>query len=111
MRALICCSLTLLAAWAGGDICAPDALAWNMTLISVNVTYVLYSVWREKPVRVPPDLKELHRKLFVPLRVDNREFSQLVRCGQTRSLAATEMYAVEEVTPTEDRLSVLLTGK
>ena len=111
MRALLCLGQVSLAAWAGWRICAPDALCWSLALLTANLVHIGHAGWLERPSRVPAHLKELHRKLFLPLRVDNREFGQLMRGAEHHSLPAAEAYAVEAVTPTTDRLSVLLTGK
>ncbi|XP_043202872.1 blood vessel epicardial substance-like [Amphibalanus amphitrite] len=111
MRALLCLSQVLLACWAGGYICAPDALGWSLALLAANLVHIGHAGWLERPSPVPAHLKELHRKLFVPLRVDNREFGQLTRGAEHHSLPAAQAYAVEAVTATTDRLSVLLTGK
>ena len=111
MRALLCLGQVSLAAWAGWYICSPDALGWSLALLAANLVHMGHAGWLERPAPVPAHLKELHRKLFGPLRVDNREFMQLTRGAERHALPAAESYAVETVTPTTDRLSVLLTGK
>ncbi|XP_050696661.1 blood vessel epicardial substance-like isoform X2 [Eriocheir sinensis] len=111
MRSVLSVGVLLFTLWAGLDLCAIDILAWNLSFLLVNgahVLYLTYSVW---PPRVHPDLLDLYDKVFRPLKVNRQNFRHLVREAKVLWLEAGETYALEDITPADERLSILLTGK
>lgn len=50
-------------------------------------------------------------KLFKPLKVNKKHFTELTREARIVRLEPGEAYAVEDVTPADERLSILLKGK
>ena len=111
LRALLCGGFTLVAAWAGGVVCAPDVLAWSVALAALNAAYMAKQLVMVRPERPPAPLRSLHRKVFAPLRVTVSEFARLARGGEVFRLARGEMFAKEEVTKTNGQLAILLTGE
>ncbi|GBP44376.1 Popeye domain-containing protein 3 [Eumeta japonica] len=57
------------------------------------------------------ELTELYLKLFKPLKVNKKHFQELTREAHVMRLDPGEAYAVEEVTPADERLSILIKGK
>lgn len=49
--------------------------------------------------------------MFKPLRVSKKHFKELVREAQVVNLEKGDIYAVEDVSPADERLSILLKGK
>ncbi|KAI4466255.1 popeye domain containing protein [Holotrichia oblita] len=50
-------------------------------------------------------------EVFKPLRVSKKHFKELVREAQVVNLEKGDIYAVEDVSPADERLSILLKGK
>ncbi|XP_023710710.1 blood vessel epicardial substance-A isoform X2 [Cryptotermes secundus] len=111
LRAFLCVGFFLSALWAGIHVCAPDAFAWSVGLVFLNAVHTALLACRFLPPPLSLELTELYLKLFKPLRVSKKHFKELTREGQLMHLEPGETYAVEEVTPADERLSVLLKGK
>ncbi|XP_069686354.1 uncharacterized protein [Periplaneta americana] len=111
LRASLCVGFFLSALWAGIHVCAPDAFAWSVGLVLLNAIHTVLLACRFLPPPLSLELTELYLKLFKPLRVSKKHFKELTREGQLLRLEPGETYAVEEVTPADERLSVLLKGK
>lgn len=56
-------------------------------------------------------MTDLYLKLFKPLKVNKKHFQELTREARLVRLEAGEAYAIEDVTPADERLSILLKGK
>lgn len=67
--------------------------------------------FRYLPPPLSLELTELYTRLFEPLRVSKKHFKELVRDASMVVLAPGDSYALEEVTPADERLAILLTGK
>lgn len=50
-------------------------------------------------------------QVFKPLRVSKKHFKELVREAKVLTLEHGDIYAVEDVSPADERLSILLKGK
>lgn len=77
----------------------------------LNAAHTAILTCRFLPPPLSVELTELYLKLFKPLRVSKKHFKELTREGQLLRLEPGETYAVEDVTPADERLSVLLKGK
>ncbi|KAJ8979561.1 hypothetical protein NQ317_012950 [Molorchus minor] len=53
----------------------------------------------------------INKKVFKPLRVSKKHFKELVREAKVMNLEKGDIYAVEDVSPADERLSVLLKGR
>lgn len=102
---------TFLTFWGGVDICAPDILLWNVILVILNLTHTLLLTWRFLPPTLTLELTELYLKVFKPLKVSKKHFKELVKEAQVLNLERGDIYAVEDVSPADERLSILLKGK
>lgn len=80
-----------------------------------DVTIVSIFQWIFRGRFLPPalslELTDLYLKLFKPLKVNKKHFTELTREARIVRLDPGEAYAVEEVTPADERLSILLKGK
>ncbi|XP_047986345.1 blood vessel epicardial substance-like [Leguminivora glycinivorella] len=111
LRALACAGAVLMAMWAGAEVCAPDVLAWSLALVFVNSVHTIFLIIRFLPPALSLELTELYLKLFKPLKVNKKHFQELTREARVLRLEPGEAYAVEDVTPADERLSILLKGK
>lgn len=50
-------------------------------------------------------------QVFKPLRVSKKHFKELVREAKVMNLERGDIYAVEDVSPADERLSILLKGR
>ncbi|KAL0892235.1 hypothetical protein ABMA27_015420 [Loxostege sticticalis] len=111
LRALAAAGAVLMGMWAGAEVCAPDVLAWSLALVLVNSIHTVFLFIRFLPPALSLELTELYLKLFKPLKVNKKHFQELTREARVVRLEPGEAYAVEEVTPADERLSILLKGK
>ncbi|XP_071525590.1 popeye domain-containing protein 1-like isoform X2 [Panulirus ornatus] len=111
MRVVLSVGILLFALWAGLDLCAVDILAWNLSFLLVNAGHVLYLTYSFWPPRVHKDLVDLYDKVFRPLKVNRQNFRHLVREATLLWLEPGEAYAQEDVSPADERLSILVSGK
>lgn len=63
------------------------------------------------PPALSLELTELYIRMFKPLKVSKKHFKELTKEACLLRLAPGETYAVEEVTPADEKLSVLLKGR
>ncbi len=47
--------------------CAIDIFLYNLSFLAINLTYLVYLLWRHFPVFIPEQQRELFKKLFKPL--------------------------------------------
>lgn len=50
-------------------------------------------------------------QVFKPLKVSKKHFKELVREAKVQTLESGDIYAVENVSPADERLSILLKGR
>lgn len=111
LRTLLCIGFVVSAIWAGVHICSPDIFAWNVVLSLTNLVHSVILTCKFLPPALSIELTELYIRLFKPLRVTKKHFKELTREASMCHLARGENYAVEEETPADERLSILLKGK
>ncbi|XP_048520992.1 blood vessel epicardial substance-A isoform X2 [Dendroctonus ponderosae] len=111
VRALLSFGYFFLAIWGGIEVCAPDILLWNLIIVILNCTHTALLTWRFLPPTLTLELTELYIKVFKPLRVSKKHFKELVREAKVQTLECGDIYAVEDVSPADERLSILLKGR
>ncbi|XP_039293324.1 blood vessel epicardial substance [Nilaparvata lugens] len=111
VRALLSVGFLVSAMWAGVHICSPDMFAWNVLLSVANLVHLVILTCRFLPPALSVELTELYIRLFKPLKVTKKHFKELTREASLCHLAKGESYAVEDATPADERLSILLRGK
>lgn len=111
LRSLLTLSFFMTSVWAGLVVCAPDVLAWHLTCLLVNAAHAVYLAWEALPPRLPNELRGLYDRLFLPYQVGKKPFATLVRAAEILSLDGDHKYAVEGVSPADQKVSILLSGK
>nr|XP_015835225.1 PREDICTED: uncharacterized protein LOC100141516 [Tribolium castaneum] len=111
VRALLSIGYFFLTLWGGVEVCAPDILLWNSLLVVLNLTHTVLLAWKFLPPTLTLELTDLYLKVFKPLRVSRKHFKELVREATVMTLERGDIYAVEDVSPADERLSILLKGK
>ncbi|KAG8319374.1 hypothetical protein J6590_092939 [Homalodisca vitripennis] len=111
LRALLCAGFIVSALWSGIHVCTPDMFAWDTLLAGLNLVHAVILTFRFLPPALSVELTELYVRMFKPLKVSRKHFKELTREASLLHLAAGESYAIEESTPADERLSVLLRGK
>ncbi|KAJ8960862.1 hypothetical protein NQ318_020160 [Aromia moschata] len=92
VRALLSFGYCFLTIWGGVEVCAPDILLWNLVIVLLNATHTALLTWKFLPPTLTLELTDLYLKVFKPLRKG-------------------DIYAVEDVSPADERLSILLKGR
>lgn len=110
-RILICLSFILSAIWASVHFCALDWFFWSSGLAVTNGVHVIVLTFKFLPPALSLELTELYIRMFKPLKVSKKHFKELTKEACLLRLAQGETYAVEEVTPADEKLSVLLKGR
>lgn len=80
-------------------------------MVILNLTHTGLLAWRFLPPTLTLELTDLYLKVFKPLRVSRKHFKELVREAKVMTLERGDIYAVEDVSPADERLSILLKGK
>ncbi|XP_076373987.1 popeye domain-containing protein 1-like isoform X1 [Tachypleus tridentatus] len=111
MRGVLTIGFLFVTLWAGVNVCAPDIFAWNVTFMLTNFFHTIFLAYINIPPRVHPELLELYNKVFTPLKVDKKNFKDLVSCAEILSLKPGEHYGTEGMTVADEQLSILLSGK
>ncbi|XP_057665400.1 blood vessel epicardial substance-B-like [Diorhabda carinulata] len=111
VRALLSIGYFFLTIWGGIDICAPDILLWNVINVILNAGHTALLTWRFLPPTLTLELTELYLKVFKPLRVSKKHFKELVKEAKVMNLEEGDIYAVEDVSPADEKLSILLKGR
>lgn len=110
-RALLTIGFLLCAIWGGFSVCGPDILGWNIVLCLVNLGHTISLIMKFLPPRLNVELTDLYLKTFKPLKVGKKHFKELTKEAQILKLEAGDTYAVEDITPADEKLSILLRGK
>ncbi|CAH0557305.1 unnamed protein product [Brassicogethes aeneus] len=111
VRALLTIGSFFLTIWGGVEVCALDILLWNGLNFLLNCIYSGLLTWKFLPPTLTLELLELYMKVFNPLRVSKKHFKELVKEAKVLSLEKGDIYAVEDVSPADERLSILLKGR
>nr|CAI5829403.1 unnamed protein product [Callosobruchus analis] len=111
VRALLSIGYFFSTIWGGLEVCAPDILLWNFIIVLLNATHTALLTWKFLPPTLTLELTELYLKVFKPLRVSKKHFKELVKEAKVLNLEEGDIYAVEDVSPADEKLSILLRGR
>ncbi|XP_050422945.1 uncharacterized protein LOC126834810 [Adelges cooleyi] len=111
LRALLFVGFAMSGLWASTDVCAADALFWYMAMALVNAVYAVRLCRKFMPPALSAELLELYLRVFKPLKVSQKHFRELTREAAIMELSPGQCYAVEAITTSDERLSVLLKGR
>lgn len=110
-RALLFVGFLVSGLWASTDVCALDALLWYGSLALINGVHTVRLCKKFMPPALSVELMELYQRVFKPLKVSQKHFRELTREAVIVEMSPGECYAVEEATPCDERLSILLRGR
>ncbi|KAA0702835.1 Blood vessel epicardial substance [Triplophysa tibetana] len=112
LRLLLITGCSLFIAWATLYRCTLDVMVWNVVFLLVNFMHFFFLLYKRRPIKIDRELKSVYKRLFEPLHVREALFQRLT--GQfctIQTLKKGQVYAVEDKTSVDERLSILLKGK
>ncbi|KAM3873087.1 popeye domain-containing protein 1 [Diretmus argenteus] len=112
LRLLLMTGCSLFIAWATLYRCNLDVMGWNVVFLVVNFMHFFYLLYKRRPIKIDRELRSLYRRMFEPLHVREALFQRLT--GQfctIQTLKKGQVYAAEDKTSVDERLSILLKGK
>ncbi|KAL7874433.1 hypothetical protein SRHO_G00054030 [Serrasalmus rhombeus] len=104
-----CC---LFITWATLYRCTLDVLVWNAVFLLVNFMHFFFLLYKRRPIKIDRELRSVYKRMFEPLHVREALFQRLT--GQfctIQTLKKGQVYAAEDKTSVDERLSILLKGK
>ncbi|XP_076044453.1 popeye domain-containing protein 3-like isoform X4 [Oratosquilla oratoria] len=97
--------------WGWVVLCAFDTFLWNAIFVVINSVHVVIICYYLRPVRFTPELEQVYRSLFQPLKVSRHQFKKVIDCMKViRYVKFQEIYAQEKITRV-DSLSLVLSGR
>ncbi|XP_067305487.1 blood vessel epicardial substance isoform X2 [Pseudorasbora parva] len=112
LRLLLITGCSLFIAWAALYRCGLDVMVWNVVFLLVNFMHFFFLLYKRRPIKIDRELKSVYKRLFEPLHVREALFQKLT--GQfctIQTLKKGQVYAAEDKTSVDERLSILLKGK
>uniref|UniRef100_A0A3Q3VPM2 POPDC1-3 domain-containing protein n=1 Tax=Mola mola TaxID=94237 RepID=A0A3Q3VPM2_MOLML len=112
LRLLLITGCGLSIAWAALYRCNLDVIVWNVVLLVVNFLHLFFLLFTCRPIKIDRELRLIYKRMFEPLHVEEDLFQRLT--GQfctIQTLKKGQVYAAEDKTSVDERLSVLLKGK
>ncbi|KAG1936193.1 blood vessel epicardial substance [Pimephales promelas] len=112
LRLLLITGCSLLIAWAALYRCTLDVMVWNVVFLLVNFMHFFFLLYKRRPIKIDRELKGVYKRMFEPLHVREALFQRLT--GQfctIQTLKKSQIYAAEDKTSVDERLSILLKGK
>ncbi|XP_035259648.1 blood vessel epicardial substance isoform X1 [Anguilla rostrata] len=112
LRVMFMAGCSLFIAWATLYRCALDIMIWNVVFLVINFMHFFYLLYKRRPIKIDRELKSMYKRMFEPLHVREDMFQRLT--GQfctIQTLKKGQLYAVEDKTSVDERLSILLKGK
>ncbi|CAL1538522.1 unnamed protein product [Lymnaea stagnalis] len=111
LRGLLLIAFLLFVLWAGLFVCMLDVLAWNCVFFVVDFVHIVCLAYTNIPSRFNKNLNEFYAKKMKPLKVCRQDFSELCNIGNIVPLRKGTKYAVENITPCGEKVSILLRGR
>uniref|UniRef100_A0A0P4WKQ3 POPDC1-3 domain-containing protein n=1 Tax=Scylla olivacea TaxID=85551 RepID=A0A0P4WKQ3_SCYOL len=97
--------------WGWVILCAFDTFLWNAIFVLINLVHVVIICYYLRPVRFTPELEQVYKSLFQPLKVSRHQFKRVINCMKLiRYVKFQEIYAQEKITRV-DSLSLVLSGR
>uniref|UniRef100_A0AAY5E9S4 POPDC1-3 domain-containing protein n=1 Tax=Electrophorus electricus TaxID=8005 RepID=A0AAY5E9S4_ELEEL len=79
-----------------------DVMVWNVVFLLVNFVHLFFLLYKRRPIKIDRELKSVYKRMFEPLHVF---------CDHPGPLGKGQVYAAEDKTSVDERLSILLKGK
>ncbi|KAG9276466.1 blood vessel epicardial substance isoform X1 [Astyanax mexicanus] len=112
LRLMLMTGCCLFIAWATLYRCTLDVLVWNAVFLLVNFMHFFFLLYKRRPIKIDRELRSVYKRMFEPLHVREALFQRLT--GQfctIQTLKKGQIYAAEDKTSVDERLSILLKGK
>ncbi|KAL7887288.1 hypothetical protein AOLI_G00050090 [Acnodon oligacanthus] len=112
LRLLLMTGCCLFITWATLYRCTLDVLVWNAVFLLVNFMHFFFLLYKRRPIKIDRELRSVYKRMFEPLHVREALFQRLT--GQfctIQTLKKGQVYAAEDKTSVDERLSILLKGK
>ncbi|KAL4657475.1 blood vessel epicardial substance-like isoform X2 [Arapaima gigas] len=112
LRLMVMVGCSLFITWATLYRCTLDIMIWNVVFLVINGMHLLYLLYKRRPIKIDRELRSVYKRLFEPLHVREDLFQKLT--GQfctIQTLKKGQLYAAEDKTSVDERLSILLKGK
>ncbi|KPP63522.1 blood vessel epicardial substance-like [Scleropages formosus] len=112
LRLMVMVGCSLFITWATLYRCTLDIMIWNVVFLVINGMHLLYLLYKRRPIKIDRELHHVYKRLFEPLHVREDLFQKLT--GQfctIQMLKKGQVYAAEDKTSVDERLSILLKGK
>ncbi|CAM9861492.1 unnamed protein product [Lampetra planeri] len=98
--------------WATLYQCAYGIGVWGLVFLIICAAHAALLLYNMRLVKLPPELSDLYVELFAPLNVPREVFRSVVsQYCMIETRRRGEVYALENKTPIDRRLSILLKGK
>ncbi|XP_035386663.1 LOW QUALITY PROTEIN: blood vessel epicardial substance [Electrophorus electricus] len=90
-----------------------DVMVWNVVFLLVNFVHLFFLLYKRRPIKIDRELKSVYKRMFEPLHVREALFQRLTGqfCDHPGPLGKGQVYAAEDKTSVDERLSILLKGK
>ncbi|XP_045901761.1 blood vessel epicardial substance [Micropterus dolomieu] len=112
LRLFLMTGCGLFIVWATLYRCNLDVMVWNMVFLVVNFMHLFFLLYKRRPIKIDRELRSVYKRMFEPLHVQEALFQRLT--GQfctIQTLKKGQVYAAEDKTSVDERLSILLKGK
>ncbi|XP_062393773.1 blood vessel epicardial substance isoform X1 [Sardina pilchardus] len=112
LRLLFMGGCSFFIAWATLYRCTLDIVGWNIVFLVVNFMHFFFLMYKRRPIKIDRELRPVYKRMFEPLHVREALFQRLT--GQfctIQTLKKGQVYAAEDKTSVDERLSILLKGK
>ncbi|XP_056289591.1 blood vessel epicardial substance isoform X1 [Pseudoliparis swirei] len=112
LRLLLMTGCGLFIVWATLYRCNLDVMVWNVVFLVINFMHLFFLLYKRRPIKIDRELRSVYKRMFEPLHVREALFQRLT--GQfctIQTLKKGQVYAAEDKTSVDERLSILLKGK
>ncbi|CAH1799985.1 unnamed protein product [Owenia fusiformis] len=110
-RILVALGTIPLLIWASIVVCYTDLWSWNLVYLIANLLHFIIVGIMLYPAGFPKELEHIYAKLFKPFKVSRTDFKEFAARGSLLELDSGYIYAMEQVTAGQDKLSILISGK
>ncbi|XP_068425350.1 blood vessel epicardial substance [Clinocottus analis] len=112
LRLLLMTGCGFFIVWATLYRCNLDVMVWNVVFLVVNFMHLFFLLYKRRPIKIDRELRSVYKRMFEPLHVQETLFQRLT--GQfctIQTIKKGQVYAAEDKTSVDERLSILLKGK
>jgi len=111
LRTFSILAIALLMVWDAFFWCTWDIIVWGSLWLILNAIRLLYWAYESRAVKFESEFEDVYTEVFEPFNVSRSDFKALI--GQNCKyvdIMPGDRYAVENMTTTESRVSLLISG-